>query len=205
MASPYHVTCKMCRREGVSVCGRAKCAVKRRPSPPGVHGPNGYGKLTPYGQQLREKQKVKRSYGLRERQIRHYYDVAIASKGNTGILLSQALELRLDTVVVRAGFALTQFQSRQLVNHGHVTVNGKRVDIPSYHIAPGDVIGFKRKANGEYAKGVGDLIAARSDKGVPGWIAVDPQKMEITVVRLPEGVELPPQFNMRSIVEFYSR
>ncbi len=195
----------MCRREGMSLCGRVKCAVKRRPSPPGIHGPNGYGKLTPYGTQLREKQKVKRSYGLRERQIQRYYDLAIASKGNTGTLMGQALELRVDSVMVRAGYAQTQFQARQIVGHGHVTVNGKRVDVPSYQAKPGDVIGLKRKSNGEIPVGVKAIVEQRSDRTPPQWIAFNNQTLEATIVRRPEANEIPPQFNMRSIVEFYSR
>ncbi|MBI5135585.1 30S ribosomal protein S4 [Candidatus Uhrbacteria bacterium] len=205
MASVYRVTCKMCRREGVSLCGRVKCAVKRRPSPPGIHGPNGYGKLTPYGTQLREKQKVKRSYGLRERQMRRYYDIAIGIKGNTGTLMGQALELRLDSVVVRSGYAQTQFQARQIVSHGHITVNGKRVDVPSYQTKPGDVIGLKRNGSGQVPTGIKSIADQRSDRALPQWIAINNQTLEATIVRRPEANEMPPQFNIRSIVEFYSR
>ena len=206
MASRYRVTCKMCRREGISVCGRDRCAAKRRNQPPGIHGSKGFGKLTPYGAQLREKQKVKRSYGLRERQFRGYYAKAIARRGNTGEMMGRALEMRLDTVVARAGFASTQFQARQLVGHGHITVNGRRVDVPSYETRPGDVVAIRKKGNDAIPAGIEAVISSNKQRrSLSGWLARDDQSFQATVVRAPEAGELPPEFNLRTIVEFYSR
>ncbi len=204
MSGITNQSCKMCRREGVSVCGRSSCAVKRRPTPPGVHGPKGFGKPTGYGLQLREKQKVKRTYGLRERQFHNYYVEAIAKKGDTGQILSTMLETRLDAMLVRAGFGRTHAQARQFVGHGLVMVDGKKVDIPSYRVRPGQVVAFKRRG-GELPKGVKIVLESMGKANPPEWLAVKNAEASIAVVRLPKKEELPIEFNMRSIVEFYSR
>src|SRR6185503_11504994 len=142
--------CRLCRRDGLKLflkgtrCDTPKCAIERRENPPGMQQQR-RGKLTDYGQHLREKQKVKHYYGILERQFKAYFARASRSKGNTGATLMSLLERRLDNVVHRLGFGLSRAQARQLVRHGHITVNGRRVDIPSYLLQPGDVIRVKNR------------------------------------------------------------
>src|SRR3989339_2180840 len=144
MGKTLMTTCKMCRREGVSLCGKEKCAVKRRNYIPGVHGnTKKQPRLSSYGTQLREKQKAKRLYNIMERQFRRYFEAASLKKGNTADFLVQTLERRLDNVVFRLGFAKTRRQARQMVNHGFITVNGVDVNIPSFTVRVDEVIGFK--------------------------------------------------------------
>ncbi|HWR00102.1 MAG TPA: 30S ribosomal protein S4, partial [Candidatus Methylomirabilis sp.] len=128
----HRISCRICRREGMSLCGREKCAYKRRPYPPGVHGPTGRNRPTDFGKQLREKQKAKRLYGLGERQFSNLFKAATRKKGNTGEFFVESLEMRLDNVVFRAGFAKNRAAARQLVGHAHFDVNGRKVNIPSY-------------------------------------------------------------------------
>lgn len=158
MARTTGSVCKKCRREGVKLflkgarCDSALCAMNRRPVAPGMHGFK-RGKMTDYGVHLREKQKVKTFYGVLEKQFRKYYKMAEAAKGNTGKVLMTLLEKRLDNVVYRLGFGTSRAQARQMIAHGHVLVNGRRVDIPSFLVKPGDVISVKnRKTSLEMAK-----------------------------------------------------
>ncbi len=193
----------MCRREGVSLCGREKCAFKRRPYPPGVHGPTSRTRQTEYGRQLREKQKAKRFYGVSERQFRNYFEKAMRLSGETGENLVRLLETRLDNAVYRAGFAKSRPAARQAVSHAHVEVNGRKVDIPSYVVKPGDII---RVRESKRSKGPWKTI----EEGLkthesPSWIVTDPKSLEAKVTSAPEEKELQQPFDSTLIVEFYSR
>jgi small subunit ribosomal protein S4 len=193
----------MCRREGVSICGREKCAVKKRPFPPGSHGPTAHGRPTGYGIQLREKQKAKRIYGLTERQFERYFNLASRKKGDTGEFLVAILEQRLDNVVYRLGLAKTRSQARQLVTHGHIKVNGKKVDIPSFAVKAGDQIAVREKsATGALFKNAAESLAKHD---LPGWLKLTPESLQGTVLSLPEGNDLKQPFEPKLIVEFYSR
>jgi len=200
--------CRLCRREGIKLflkgtrCYSGKCAIDRRSYAPGQHG-QGRKKATEYGLQLREKQKARRIYGVLERQFRRYFTKAAREKGVTGERLLQLLELRLDNVVTRAGFADSRSQGRQLVRHGHFTVNGQRVNIPSYLVKEGDVIAVATKSLSvplfqEYAE------AMRGRRVVP-WISVELNAARATIVALPkrEDIDIPVREHL--IVERYSR
>ena len=200
--------CRLCRREGTKLflkgekCFSAKCAVGKRPTPPGQHGQARQRKPSEYGLQLREKQKARRAYGLLEGQFYRTYERASNMKGVTGENLLSLLERRLDNVVYRAGLAASRPQARQLVLHGHFTVNGQKVDIPSYEVELNDVIAVKAKS-----KDVELFKAARegSSRVVPKWLTVNADELTATVSALParEDIDFSLQENM--IVEFYSR
>jgi small subunit ribosomal protein S4 len=193
----------MCRREGISVCGREKCALKRRPFVPGAHGPTSRTRPTSYGLQLREKQKAKRIYGVTERQFRRYFDDAAKKRGDTGEFLVRTLETRLDNVVYRLGFAKTRSQARQIVGHGHITVQGKKVDIPSFQVRSGEVIGVRTNSvDSPYFKTMRENLG-KSD--VPGWLKLEASEMKGTVLSLPQDQDLTQPFEPKLIVEFYSR
>ena len=195
---------KLSRREGVNLFDKAKNPLSRRNYPPGVHGPKGYPRLTTYGIQLREKQKARRIYGIREKQFRNYFDKALAKEGDTGHNLLQLLESRLDNIVYRAGLADTRAQARQLVNHGFFLVNGRKVNIPSFQCRIGDVVTIKE--NKKEKKIIKDLTAKwKNRKEIPGWLAVDIEAGSIKVVTKPEIDESTLLFDLRSIIEFYSR
>jgi len=208
MARYTEAVCRMCRREGSKLflkglrCDTEKCAYERRQNPPGMHTFR-RGKLTDYGIHLREKQKVKHYYGILERQFRRYFDRAERSKGNTGKVLMSLLERRLDNVVHRLGFGLSRAAARQLVCHGHVTVNGKRVDISSYEVRVGDVIGMKeRKSSAELVQ----ASLAESNREVPDFLVrVDGQKPEGHIVRLPEAEDVSIPVEPQLIVELCSK
>jgi small subunit ribosomal protein S4 len=200
--------CRLCRRDGLKLflkgtrCDTPKCAIERRESPPGMHQSR-RGKLTDYGQHLREKQKVKHYYGVLERQFRRYFDRASQSKGNTGNALLILLERRLDNIVHRLGFGLSRAQARQIIRHGHITVNGRRVDIPSYEVRIGDVIRAKNRA-----KSLDAIRASLSEahRDVPDFLSrSDSQIPEGIVGRLPaaDDVSIPVQTQL--IVELCSR
>lgn len=200
--------CRLCRREGEKLylkgdrCYSNKCAIDRRNYPPGQHGQNRR-KQTEYGLHLREKQKVRRIYGILERQFRRYYDKAARKKGITGENLLQILETRLDNVVYRMGIGASRPQARQLVMHGHITVNGRKVDIPSYEVRVGDVIAVAEKSRDlDIVKG--NVEAARG-RSVPEWLDVDLDNMTARVAALPtrEQIDIPVAENL--IVEYYSR
>ncbi|RMG48169.1 MAG: 30S ribosomal protein S4 [Acidobacteria bacterium] len=202
--------CRLCRREGMQLflkgerCFKDKCAVKRRQYPPGQHaGGRRRRKLQGYGLQLREKQKVKRIYGVLERQFRFYFKKAAAKKGVTGENLLCTLERRLDNVVYRLGFAASRAQARQLVNHGHFLVNGRKVDIPSFQVRAGDVVELRESSR----KNV--MVQANLDtaqgRGIPAWLELDAASFKGTVKALPkrEDITMPIQENL--IVELYSK
>jgi small subunit ribosomal protein S4 len=200
--------CRLCRREGMKLflkgdrCFKDKCAIERRNYPPGQHGRR-RSKLLGYGIQLREKQKVKRIYGLLERPFRLTFQRAERRKGITGANLLQELERRLDNVVYSLGFAASRAQARQLVRHGHVTVSGRKVTIPSYRVSKGHVIAIKDKSrSNEQIKASVETARAR---GVPNWLDLSPETFSGTVLELPsrEDIKLPIQEQL--IVELYSK
>jgi len=201
--------CKLCRREGGKLylkgerCFSEKCAVNRRPYPPGQHG-QGRIKLSEYALRLREKQKTRRIYGLLEKQFRGYYDQASRMKGRTGEEMLGLLERRLDNVVYRMGFTLTRAQGRQLVRHNHVLVNGKRVNIPNYTVQPGDKIELREESrkNGFVLA----ALAAAEGRPRPSWVEVDREKGTGVVKSLPVRDELTePMVREQYVVEYYSR
>lgn len=200
--------CRLCRREGVKLylkgdrCYSDKCSVSKRPQAPGQHG-TGRKKVSEYGIQLREKQKTRRIYGILERQFREYFEKAERQKGITGENLLVLLERRLDNVVYRLGFANGRVQARQLVRHGHFTVNGQKVDIPSYLVKAGDVVAL---AEGSKDSAIFKEIAEdMSTKTVPAWLEVNTADLQGKVMRYPtrEEIDLPIQEHL--IVELYSR
>ncbi len=202
--------CRLCRREGEKLflkgekCLTDKCPFERRPYPPGMHGPRRRRvKLTIYGMQLREKQKVKRIYGLLEGPFKRLFEKARKMPGNTGENLLVLLELRLDNVVYRAGFAKSRAQARQFVRHGHVRVNGKKVDIPSYMVKEGDVISIA-----EHFRNNPELLGAiELHKNLPRveWLSVNEDEFTAKVVRKPTRMDITHPINERLIVELYSK
>ena len=198
---------KLSRREG----GDLNLKSARRPfedkvkdanTKPGQHGKVSGTRMSDYGNQLREKQKVKRIYGLLERQFRRYFKNAEAMRGNTGTNLLLLLESRLDNVVYRMGFASTRAEARQLVSHGAIAVNGNRVNIPSASVQPGDVVSIREKARKQARIAEALELAAGS---MPSWVAVDAKKFEGTFKNLPERQEFDPDVNEQLVVELYSR
>ncbi|KFA88345.1 30S ribosomal protein S4 [Archangium violaceum] len=200
--------CRICRRENLKMylkgdrCYTDKCAIERRPYPPGQHG-QGRVKFSGYGVQLREKQKVKRMYGLLESQFRGYYHRASAAKGKTGENLLQQLELRLDNVVFRMGFADTRAEARQLVRHGHFTVNGKRVNIPSFAVKPGTTIEVAEKSRKILR--ISEALETVDRRGVPQWIDLDKKSFKATVRTAPNREDLTMPIQEQLIVELYSK
>lgn len=189
------------RRLGYSVLGNGKELAKRQ-SVPGVHGDGRPKKKTEYGQQLTEKQKLRFTYGMSEKQFRRFFMLAKADKSkSTGLALLQILECRLDNLVYRMGFATTRRQARQLVCHGHVTVNGKKVDIPSYIVSVNDVISFKNPS--EPLKVVREAVDSKPT--IPAYVTVDSNKFEGTFTRLPERSELSSEIDEAQVIEFYNR
>lgn len=191
---------KLSRRLGISLTGTGK-ELEKRPYAPGQHGPNQRKKISEYGLQLQEKQKLRHMYGVNERQFRTLFDRAGKLKGKHGENFMVLLESRLDNVVYRLGLARTRRQARQLVNHGHITVDGNRVDIPSYRVAAGQTIGVREKSRNL------DIVKEAIDVSnfVPDFLTFDADKLEGTFTRLPERSELPAEINEALIVEFYSR
>lgn len=208
MARQMAPVCRLCRREGEKLylkgdkCYSDKCPVDRRTYPPGQHGRERR-KLSDYALHLREKQKLRRIYGVLERQFRRYYYDAARKKGVTGELLLQTLEMRLDNVLYRLGFAASRPQARQLVNHGHFLVNGRKVDIPSYQVRPGDVIKPK-PASMSLDLLQANMEAARQ-RGLPDWLELDPDQMEGRVKATPTRDQIDTNVKEALIVEFYSR
>ncbi|SDX30812.1 30S ribosomal protein S4 [Marinobacter mobilis] len=198
--------CKLSRREGTDLFLKSgaraldsKCNLE---TPPGMHGAR-RGRLSEYGVQLREKQKVRRIYGVLEKQFRNYYAEAARLKGATGENLLQLLEARLDNVVYRMGFGSTRAESRQLVSHKAILVNDKVVNIPSYQVKPGDVVSVREKAKNQLrVKGALDLASGRAPVG---WVEVDASKMSGVYKSVPERTELPADINENLIVELYSK
>ncbi|WP_044894488.1 30S ribosomal protein S4 [Bacillus alveayuensis] len=191
---------KLSRRLGISLSGTGK-ELQKRPYPPGQHGPGQRKKLSEYGLQLQEKQKLRHMYGVNERQFRKTFEEAGKMAGKHGENFMILLESRLDNLVYRLGFARTRRQARQLVNHGHILVDGNRVDIPSYRVKPGQTISVREKSrNLQVIK-----EALEANNFVPDYLTLDADKLEGTYTRLPERSELPAEINEALIVEFYSR
>lgn len=201
--------CRLCRRENLKLylkgdrCYSDKCAIDRRTYPPGQHGQRRGGKISDYGGQLREKQKVKRMYGLGEKQFRLFFHRADAGKGITGEALLVMLERRLDNVIYRFGFANSRAQARQLVKHNHFLVNGKKVNIPSYQTRVGDVLEIREKSKNVQA--ITDAVDAVVRRGMPQWLELDKDNLKGTVKAMPvrEDITMPVQESQ--IVEFYSK
>ncbi len=201
--------CRLCRREDSQLylkgdrCYSQKCGYERRPYPPGQHGQGRKRRPSDYGQQLREKQKVKRMYGLLEKQFRGYYHRAVAMKGVTGENLLQLLERRLDNVVLRCGMASSHAEARQLARHGHFLINGKRVNIPSYLVREGDIIEVK-----DGSKKVQKIVEAlaKSDRSPrPAWLEVDKDNFKGKVTTLPSRSDIAAEIDEQLIVELYSK
>jgi small subunit ribosomal protein S4 len=197
------IRCRVCRRTGESICGREKCAFKKRPFAPGrldsekKHKSN----KSEFGEQLRDKQKLRITYGLREKQFGAYINKAINTKGaNTQEMIFSLLESRLDNVVFRCGLANTRSLARQLVNHGHITVNGRKLNIPSYSVKPGDVVAVR---DGSKVITYFTKLAEKFEPTLPSWITGDTKQMSFTVKNLPK--DLDKTTNYQTIVEFYSR
>jgi len=201
--------CRLCRREGEKLFLKGeRCFTKcpldgNKRYPPGVHGSRRRKKLSIYGLQLREKQKVKRIYGVLETQFRKFFEWARKMPGNTGENLLSLLERRLDNVVFRLGLASSRSQARQLVNHGHVEVNGKRVSIPSYLVKPGDIITIRDKA--KKIPFIQENIESLDVSAVPTWLTIDKNKMEGKVVRNPIRTDITYPVNETLIIELYSK
>ena len=194
---------KLARREGYNLFGSTSRSLERRLGvPPGEHGAKRRRKESEYGIQLREKQKVKRIYGMLERQFRRFFAMASSQRGATGEMLLQLLERRLDNVAYRLGFARTRPMARQLVNHGHLVVNGRKLDIPSYIVKPGDVIQLTQKS--AEIPGVQEALAERGGS-IPSWLVRDEAGLTGRILRLPEREEVEPGISEQLIVEFYSR
>ena len=208
MARYIGPTCKLARREGADLSLKSparavdsKCKLEQKP---GQHGAARKGRLSDYGVQLREKQKVKRIYGLLERQFHKYYVKASNQKGNTGENLLRQLESRLDNVVYRMGFAVTRSQARQLVSHGAVMVNGKRVNLPSFQVKAGDEIALTERARSQLRVQESVNVSQEMDLA-PSWIEVDPKKFTGIFKSLPERSDLPSDINESLIIELYSK
>ena len=208
MARYTDAVCRICRREGDKLflkgdrCYTDKCAIARRGYAPGQHG-QGRKKASEYATQLREKQKAKKYYGLLEKQFHHYFELAEKMPGIQGENLLKLLESRLDNVVYRAGFAMSRPEARQLVSHAHFTVNGKKVNIPSYLVKAGDVIAIRESSmDSDKVKGV---LEANASRPALNWLSVDRAKAQATVVALPERSEIDLQVAEHLIVELYSK
>jgi small subunit ribosomal protein S4 len=208
MARTTGAVCRLCRREGLKLflkgdrCFKEKCAFERRGYSPGQHGRR-RSKVQGYGIQLREKQKVKRMYGVLERQFRNYFAKASRKKGITGSNLLQMLEGRLDNVVHRLGFASSRAMARQLVAHGHILVNGRKVDVPSALVAPGSVISLKEASRKNEAVKI--CLDTAKGRGVPGWLELDADRFQGTVKQLPAREDITMPIQEQLIVELYSK
>ncbi|PWL43522.1 30S ribosomal protein S4 [Christensenella sp. MSJ-20] len=207
MARYTDSVCRLCRREGQKLflkgdrCYGPKCSVAKRPTPPGQHGQSRK-KVSQYGIQLREKQKTRRAYGVLESQFASYFEKAVTMKGITGENLLSLLERRLDNVVYRLGFGESRAHARQMINHGHITVNGKKVDIPSYIVNTGDVISVKeRTAKSEYFKS----IREEGVRNLPKWLTLDAENLKGSVIALPQRDDIDLTIEEHQIVELYSR
>jgi small subunit ribosomal protein S4 len=200
--------CKICRREGQKLflkgerCYTDKCAIDQRSYPPGQHG-QGRVRVTEYRVHLREKQKVRCTYGVSESQFRRYYEMAKRTRGVTGEQLLQLLERRLDNIVYRIGFASSRNGARQLVTHGHIQVNGRKVDIPSYLVKAGDVVEVKEKS--KKLEAVGSSLENREQRGFAEWLEVDKEARRGRVKALPERKDMPMSVQETLIVEYYSK
>jgi len=209
LARETGASCRLCRRENLKLflkgdrCYGDKCAWERRPYPPGQHGQRRGGKLSDYQMQLREKQKVKRMYGLLENQFRRYYELAERHRGITGTNLLLFLECRLDNVLYRMGFASSRDQARQLVRHNHVLVNGRRVNIPSFQVKVGSVVEIQEKKR--KAPVILEAMETVARRGIPSWMEVEKEKFRGTLKALPNREDLTMPIQESLIVELYSK
>ena len=208
MARYTDAGCRLCRREGLKLflkggrCYTKKCSFERRPTPPGQHGVRRR-KVGDYGLQLREKQKVRRVYGVLEKQFRNYFIEATRQSGVTGEALLRSLELRLDNVVFRLGYAPSRAAARQMVAHGHFAVNGVPTNIPSYRLKIGDRVEVREShKERELFKTVKETLRSHQ---APEWLSLDAAKMAGSVLALPRRDQMPPEFNEQLVVEYYSR
>jgi len=205
--------CKMCRREGRKLflkgsrCASPKCALSRRKYPPGANGPKGYPRLSEYGLQLREKQRLKRFYGVSEKQCKNYFLKAKDKKGNTEINFLRLFETRIDNVIYKAGFSNSRKAACQLISHGNILLNGKRLDIPSYKVKVGDIIMPKNKKNiNSMIKNNFAFLEKNKDKNIlPIWFDVDYKNLRIKILQEPSEKDLPKTFDSKLIIAFYSR
>ncbi len=212
MAKYLGPACKLCRREGEKLflkgerCFSAKCAIERREFVPGQHGRSGQGRTdrqSDYSRQLRAKQKARRIYGIFERQFARYFGIASHRRGLTGLNLLQTLEMRLDNIIFRLGFAPNRASARELVTHGHFTVNGRRTDIPSMLLKQGDAVAVRDGSRStEYFK---ELPSVAEPRNIPAWLDRDVRGLSGHVLRLPERAEIDGNLNEQLIVEYYSR
>lgn len=208
MARNLDAKCRQCRREGEKLflkgekCFTDKCPVERRSYAPGQHGQK-QSRQSGYGTQLREKQKIRRIYGVLERQFRKIYAQADSRKGVTGDNLLQLLESRLDTVAYRMGFGASRTEARQIVRHNGVLVNGKRVNIPSFQLRQGDVVEVVEKAKNQLR--IKGAVEAAEQRGFPEWLEVDAKAMKGTFKAAPQRADLPPTINESLVVELYSK
>lgn len=206
MSRYTEASCRLCRRESQKLYLKGdkcftKCTFEKRSTPPGAHGR--VRRPSEYGTQLREKQKAKRFYGVGEKQFRNYFSVATRTRGITGETLMILLERRLDNVVYRAGFAHSRKEARQLIGHGHLEVNGRKVDIASFLVSPGDVIAVRPRAlKSDKFKAMAEGLEGHN---VPAWMSLDASNWKCTVLRLPERVEVDVPIDERLIVELYSK
>jgi small subunit ribosomal protein S4 len=207
MARIRNKVCKLCRREGMKLflkgqrCFSEKCGINRRDYPPGMHTrPR---KTTDYYNQLREKQKAKRIYGVLERQFQRYFQTAVRSRGNTGENLLVLLERRLDNVVLSLGLSASRFDARQLIAHGHVRINGRRMDVPSYLVRPGDEISIIERE--KIRKRAADAVDVNKGQAVPAWLEALPNELKGRVIQLPKREDVPHPIDEHLIVELCSR
>lgn len=209
MARYIQAVCRLCRREGEKLflkgpkCTTPKCTFAKRSFAPGQHGQSRRSKPTNYGLQLREKQKVKRMYGVLEKQFRRYFSIASKSKGVTGRVLLQLLERRLDNVVFRLGLAVSRPQARQMVRHNFIYVNSKRVNIPTYFVDKDDTLSVLAKEDKQ--KLIRQNLEVSKERTVPAWLELKPQELQGKVLRLPEKEDIPADIQEQMIVELYSK
>lgn len=194
---------KVSRRLGIALAPKAEKYLERRPYAPGEHGQSRKGKVSEYALQLREKQKMKYLYGILEKQFRTYYKKAVSQRGVTGDNLVKLLERRFDNVVYRCGFSPSRAGARQLVSHGHLLINGKKVNIPSYLVAPGDLIEFRQKSRNLDA--VADSLNKVSETRIPAWIQVDKANRKAVFLAVPEREAVQEPYNEQLVVELYSK
>ena len=209
MARNLDPKCRQCRREGEKLflkaekCFTEKCAIEKRNYPPGQHGQRRSSRLSDYGVQLREKQKLRRIYGVLEKQFRSYYEEADRKKGITGENLLQMLESRLDNVAYKMGLGGSRTEARQIVRHNSILVNGKRVNIPSYQVQPGDNISVADQSKDQLR--IKSALEAADERGLPEWLEVDVKKLTGIFKNRPERDDLPSTINESLVVELYSK
>ena len=209
MARYIGPVCRLCRREGMKLflkgerCYTEKCAIEKRNMPPGQHGRARKAKMVGYGVQLREKQKVKRIYGVLENQFRRYFEMADRTRGITGETLLQLLERRFDNVIYRLGLATSRAQARQLIRHGHFLINGRKVDVPSYSLKAGDVITVRGTSAQDTA--IQHAIEEVKGRGIPEWLTFDPAALTGKIQSLPTRAQINLPVQEQLIVELYSK